>query len=103
MKNKNEIEKKKQLKRIFKEKIRNEFENSLPISKEEFKNLFSFINKKLNTHRCDDTFTHTINYLKNNNIKHISEVENWLNNHGAFCDCEVLLNVEEKFSYDAIL
>ena len=39
------------------------------------------------------------NFLKEKGIENIDKVEEWLHNNGGYCDCEVLMNVEEKFEW----
>jgi len=39
----------------------------------------------------------TTEFLKEKGIENIDKVGVWLNNNGGYCDCEVLMNVEEKF------
>jgi hypothetical protein len=72
-----------------------DFEESLPISRQTFHNLFDFLDEKLV--KCDDDLTLTDAFLMDNHISNISEVKLWLQEHGGYCDCEVLANVEEQF------
>lgn len=103
MPDKNEIERRKQIKRELREKARLEFEQSLPISRVDFQNLFDFLDEKLSNQECDDDLTFTYEFLEKNEFKNIEEIENWLKNNGGYCDCEVLYNVEEMFDEDSIL
>ena len=103
MPNKNEIERRKQIKRELREKAKFEFEKSLPISREMFQNLFDFLDEKLSEDGCDDTLKLTSEFFEENGIENIDEIENWLRENGGYCDCEVLNNVEEMFDENAIL
>jgi molecular chaperone DnaK (HSP70) len=103
MPDKNEIERRKQIKKELREKAKLEFENSLPISREKFNQLFDFLDKKLGEYDCDDSLKLTFEFFKENETENISEIENWLKENGGYCDCEVLNNVEEIFDQDAIL
>lgn len=103
MLNKNEIERRKEIKKVLREKAKLEFENSLPISRKKFTQLFDFIDKKLCENECDDSLKLTTEFLKENKIDNIDIIQNWLQENGGYCDCEVLNNVEEMFDEDAIL
>lgn len=97
MPDKNEKERRRQIRKELQEKAQIEFEESLPVSREIFQNLFDFLDEKLEEHDCDDSLNLTKKFLETNHIENIEEVENWLKENGGFCDCEVLYNVEEKF------
>ena len=103
MPDKNEIERRKQIKRELREKAKLEFENSLPISREKFTHLFDFLDEKIGKYDCDDSLKLTNEFLQEYKIENIQEVKNWLQENGGYCDCEVLNNVEEMFDDDAIL
>ena len=82
--------------KALKEQKKIEFENSLPMSHDLFKQLFNFLDKKSTDNGCSHTPQLTTEFLNKNNI--ISEpVLTWLAEHGGYCDCEILANVEEKF------
>ena len=103
MPDKNELERRKQVSREIKLKARHEFEKSLPISRENFKGLFNYLDEQLATGNCDDTLKFSVRYLESIKIKDLEKVIGWLGNNGGSCDCEVLANVEEKFDDNAIL
>ena len=103
MPDKKEIERRKQIKKELREKARLEFDQSLPISRSEFQNLFDFLDEKLSENECDDSLKLTIEFLNKSGIQNINEIENWLQENGGYCDCEVLGNVEEMFEDGAIL
>lgn len=97
MRNKEEKARRKQIQKELQEKAQVEFEKSLPVSREIFRNLFDFLDRELNTEGCDDHLTLTKQFLATNQVENGDEVENWLKENGGFCDCEVLYNVEELF------
>jgi hypothetical protein len=103
MPDKNEIERRKKIKQELREKARFEFEKSLPISQDYFRNLFDYLDGFLSENECDNTLKVTVEYLEKNNINNIEEVILWLNENGGYCDCEVLFNIEEMFDENAIL
>ncbi len=94
---KSEKEHRKQLLADLRQKAATEFENSLPMSRENFRQLFDFLDDELQTTECDDKLTITTTFLNNQNISNLEQVLSWLANHGGYCDCEVLANVEEHF------
>ncbi len=97
MPDKDETERRRNIKRQLREKANLEFERSLPVSREIFKNIFDFIDMYLSENECDDTLKLTREFLEENQITNTDEVVGWLQNNGGYCDCEVLYNVEEKF------
>ena len=97
MPDKNEKARRRQIQKELQEKAQIEFENSLPISKQQFHNLFDFLDEELEKKGCDDSLKITKQFLETNKVQNIEEVENWLKENGGFCDCEVLYNVEELF------
>jgi len=72
---------------------RTAFENSLPMSLQQLKDLFSHLNA---AEECDHTFRDTLLFLSNQSLES-SVVIPWLEGHGGHCDCEVIYNV-----YDAV-
>ena len=72
------------------------FEKSLPMSREGFTILFDFLDNELS--ECDDSLTLTRNFLFENNIANVDVVIKWLEEHGGYCDCEVLATIEEEFN-----
>ncbi|WP_435522903.1 DUF2695 domain-containing protein [Chryseobacterium indoltheticum] len=53
------------------------------------------MDEELEKKACDDHLTLTKQFLATNQVENGDEIENWLNENGGFCDCEVLYNVEE--------
>lgn len=84
----------------MREKANLEFENSLPMSRKKFIQLFDYFDEKLSKKDCDDSLKLTTEFLQEN---HMEEIENWLQEKGGYCDCEVLNNVEEMFEDGAII
>jgi malonyl CoA-acyl carrier protein transacylase len=96
MATKSEKENRKEILRQLKEKEKADFNNSLPLDKDIFNELFNYLDERLGE-GCDHTMNKTVNFLKQKEIKNIDQVIEWLNDNGSYCDCEVLANVEEKF------
>jgi len=103
MPSKEEKERRKQLKDAANEQAKKAFEESLPLSRVQFKSLFSFLDKALEREECDDTLSYVYTWMVDNNLDNVDGVMKWLNEHGAYCDCEVLANVEEKFEQNNYL
>jgi hypothetical protein len=97
MPDKNEKDRRKQIMADLKKKADHGFENSLPMSRENFKRLFDHLNTKLNDKGCDDSNGLTKAFLLQFNVENADKVLVWLANHGGYCDCEILANVEEQF------
>ena len=76
-------------------KQQEEFDQSLPLSREKFQKLFDFLDAELDD--CDDTLKLTKQFLSMESVSNLDEVIHWLEEHGGYCDCEVLANVEEQF------
>ena len=74
-----------------------EFERSLPMSRNNFKKLFDYLDTELNDKGCDNTNGLTNTFLLQSDIEDIEKVLEWLANHGGYCDCEILANIEEQF------
>lgn len=81
----------------LKEKADQEFESSLPMSRDNFKKLFDHLDILLTDKNCDDTNNLTKTFLLQSDIEKVDEVLEWLADHGGYCDCEILANVEEEF------
>jgi malonyl CoA-acyl carrier protein transacylase len=96
MSGQSEKEKRKEILRQLKAKEKEDFNNSLPMDKEIFQELFDQLDENLGD-ECDHSLTMTTEFLKEKRIENIDKVVEWLNDNGGYCDCEVLMNVEEKF------
>lgn len=94
-------EKKKILKEL-KERKKINFENSLPMSRDLFVQLFDFLDKKLTDNDCSGKPSFTMEFLIQKNIE-CEPILSWLSEHGGYCDCEISYNTEEKFRDCAIL
>ena len=95
--NKDEKERRKQNLNDYRKKQRQEFEEGLPMNREDFKNLFDDLDNQLEKNGCDHTTKLTAEFLENNKISKIENVLHWLADNGGHCDCEILANVEEQF------
>ena len=74
-----------------------EFEKSLPISRDIFSRLFDHLDVELGNKECNNTLEMTKLFLSKANVTNLEMVLNWLRENGAGCDCEVISNIEESF------
>lgn len=78
-------------KRIEREKL----VASIPIPHLDLRDLFDFLDRE-DAPECDHTLRETTEFLVSRSLDP-AIVTPWLQQHGGYCDCEVIYNVEEKF------
>ena len=66
-----------------------------PIKLDQLQQMFGAVDSELLRHGCDNTLLFTKLWLARRGHD-VSTVVAWLQRHGGYCDCEVLLNVEHK-------
>ena len=86
---------KRYLKAAFKAKERETLQASMPLSKPQLRELFDYLDRP-ECPACDHTLKETTDFLRSRALKPDLVVP-WLREHGGFCDCEVLANVENEF------
>lgn len=96
MKSEQEKLKQQQIKKEFRRKEEEVFIASMPMQVDNFLALFDELNDKLGDDLCDHTLRFTEQFLNKHQMP-LQNVIPWLREHGGYCDCEVLFNVEEKF------
>ena len=96
MSEQSEKDNRKEILRQLKAKKKETFDKSLPMDKGIFQGLFEHLDENLGD-ECDHSLTMTTEFLKEKGVENIGKVVEWLNDNGGYCDCEVLMNVEEKF------
>ena len=69
------------------------FENAAPLSLQQLRDLFSYLNSKT---QCNHTFSDTRSFAEQHRVD-AAQLLLWLNEHGAHCDCEVIYNVYDEF------
>ena len=69
------------------------FENELPMSVRQLKDLLSHLNAK---EECAHDYADTLEFLERNGLDP-AKVLPWLEERGGHCDCEIIYNV-----YDAV-
>jgi hypothetical protein len=65
----------------------------LSLTPDQLAALGRYLERSLVERPCDHTLRHTENWLRERNIGHVGQVLQAIRNEGAFCDCEVVLNV----------
>lgn len=73
------------------------FERSLPMSREQFKKLFNYLDHMAQETECDNTLRLTKIFMIENGIENTDAVTKWLNQNGAYCDCQIAFNIQELF------
>ena len=69
--------------------------DSIPIPQADLKELFDYLERP-NSPPCDSTLQDTIQFLEKKKLSVVLVVQ-WLHEHGGYCDCAVVYDVEEKF------
>src|SRR4030066_162187 len=88
-------DRKRELKAAFKAKEQEALEASMPLSKTDLRDLLNYLDRPERP-ACDHTLKETIVFLRSRALNPETIVP-WLGEHGGFCDCEVLANVENEF------
>lgn len=97
MTSRDEKERRRQLRNNLDNKAAKEFEDSLPMSRDNFKKLFDYLDTALNDKGCADTNALTKSFLEQIGASNLDGILEWLADKGGYCDCEILANVEEQF------
>jgi hypothetical protein len=72
---------------------RDDFLDSLPAGVEDIELLFDFLDTKLENEACPHNMNLTLQLVMAKRLD-FAKVMAWLNENGAYCDCEVLKNIE---------
>ena len=94
-----EKSKRKEILKAIKEKELAKFRQNLPMSEDKFIRLFDLLDAELHANGCDHSLKLTEQILSNLEVKDVLNVLAWLKEQGGYCDCEVMMNVEQKFDY----
>ena len=84
------------LKKAWREQENQKLLASLPLPKEDLKELFDYLDRP-NPPPCDHTLKDTISFLEKKKLD-VQRIVPWLKEHGGYCDCEVIYNVDDKFA-----
>jgi hypothetical protein len=87
-------QRKKELRRRWREGQRAETRAALPLPFDELKAMFDMLDTELSRHSCDRTRRLTRRWLEVHGHD-ADPVFAWLDQLGGFCDCEVLVKIEQ--------
>jgi len=96
MPSKEEKERRKKIADDLSNTARERFKESLPMSVENFHQLFDFLDEQLTEVACDHNTVLTEKFLDSIGADK-EKVILFLNELGGYCDCEVLANAEDHF------
>jgi len=96
MPTKEEKARRKAIHRELAERERQEFLQSLPVDPEIIIELFDHLDLELGAHGCDHNYSITKAFLASKQIQN-DEIFEWFREHGGYCDCEILYNIEDRF------
>ncbi len=87
-----------ELKKQWKEQERHDLAASIPMPHEDLRGLLDHLDAYFEQDDafCDHTLRVTTAFLQQRGLAP-EKVAPWLREHGGYCDCEVLANVEDKF------
>ena len=88
-------DRKRELKAAFRAKEQETLEASMPLSKANLRDLLNYLDSPERS-TCDHTLKETLAFLRSHSLN-TETIVPWLGEHGGFCDCEVLANVENEF------
>ena len=83
------------LKKAWREQENQKLLASIPMPKETLKELFDHLDEML-SEGCEHSLRLTAAFLESKKLDP-QRVIPWLHEHGGYCDCEVLANIEAKF------
>jgi hypothetical protein len=69
--------------------------NALPGPVDEMRGLFDYLSGMVGLQTCDKTRRITEEYIRTHGLATEAYLA-WLDQHGGFCDCEVLNNCEQR-------
>ncbi|MCM3869800.1 MAG: DUF2695 domain-containing protein [Pyrinomonadaceae bacterium] len=81
--------------RDLKGRERAQFIASIPASKAEIRDLFDYLDRA--DEPCDHSLNHSIGFIRHRGLPE-EKVVAWLEEHGGYCDCEVIFNVEDVWN-----
>jgi hypothetical protein len=85
-----------ELKKAWREQERQKLIASIPMPHQDLRDLFDHLDSEGAT-ECDHTLRVTTAFLQQRGLE-VARIIPWLREHGGYCDCEVLANVEDEFS-----
>jgi uncharacterized protein DUF2695 len=86
---------KEELKKAWKEQERQKLIASIPMPQQDLRDLFDYLDRE-NPLPCDHTLRETLEFLKKRGLD-AERIVPWLREHGGYCDCEVIFDIDDKF------
>lgn len=83
------------LKRAWKQQEDQKLLASIPMPLVDLRALFDYLDRD-DAPECDHTLRDTIGFLQGRGLD-VDRIAVWLREHGGYCDCEVIYNVDDKF------
>ncbi|MDF1682202.1 DUF2695 domain-containing protein [Ponticaulis sp.] len=87
---------KKRIKKEIRDRERTQFIESMPFRANELRKVLKQLDRELSKAGCDHTLKKTLYIIRILSIDEDTAVI-WLHDHGGYCDCEVLANIEGRF------
>ena len=75
---------------------RERFIENLPAERERIEDLFDYLDVHLAKTPCSHDLKNTMQFLMERRLN-MPRFMSWLNENGAYCDCEILENVEREW------
>jgi hypothetical protein len=75
---------------------RERFIENLPAEREKIEDLFDYLDVHLAKQPCSHDLKNTMQFLMERRLN-MPLFMSWLNENGAYCDCEILENVERQW------
>jgi DNA-binding MarR family transcriptional regulator len=75
---------------------RERFIENLPAEREKIEDLFDYLDVNLEKSPCSHDLKNTMQFLMERRLN-MPRFMSWLNENGAYCDCEILENVERQW------
>ena len=89
-----EGERRRAILRGLKEKEHADFLAALPAPKSDIRDLFDYLDSD---EPCDNTLRRAVVFINERSLPE-ERVKSWLEEHGGYCDCEVIFNVEDVWN-----
>jgi len=93
--NKGEKQRRRTILRDLKENERAQFIASLPAPEADLRDLLNYLDSA--DEPCDHSLKRTLGFIRDRGLPE-EKIVHWLKEHGGYCDCEVISNVEDAWN-----
>ena len=83
-------------KKAWKEREREKARSAFPLSEVQLNSMFNTVEAQVEEGGCDHSHRFTKQWLSENQ-EPVDKVIDWLEEHGGYCDCEVLANAYDHW------